>query len=111
MAAFPAGDWDNDGGWTGTWFSHARSVIGPTGHLGAYLSGGYWCWTEANRWLSTGGREVDKAVYVMPWPMGPPTSPVPDDFCNQSTDTRGPFDQVWQVSNRALGPAYRRPSG
>ena len=54
----PGWDWDNDGGWTRqeTWFSHARSVIGPSGHLGAYLSAGYWCWTEANRWLSTGGR-------------------------------------------------------
>lgn len=107
----PGWDDDNQGHWTRSedWFLHARSVIGPTGHLGAYLSAGYWCWTEDNRWLSPGGREVDKAVYEFPYPMGPPTSPVPADFCNQSGGVRAPFDQCWQVSNRALGPLYRRP--
>lgn len=89
-----------------TWLLHARSVIGA-GALGAYLSAGYWCWTEANRYLSPGGREVDYVVYETPCPMGPPNPP-PPDFCNQSN--RSPWDQVWQISNRILGPKYRRPS-
>lgn len=107
----PGWDDDNQGHWTRTedWFTHARPIIGPTGHLGAYLSSGYWCWTEANRYLTPAGREVDKIVQEFPSPMGPPTSPVPEDFCTQSNEVRAPFDQVWQPSNRTLGPAYHRP--
>lgn len=102
---------DNSDKWkrNETWATFARSVIGPTGHLGAYMPSGFWCWTEENRWLSPGGREYDKVAYEFPAPMGPPTSPVPSDFCNQKNEVRAPFDEVWQTSNRALGPRYRRP--
>lgn len=107
----PGWDWDDDGGWVRVeqWLSFARSVIGSCGYLGVYLSAGYWCWTESDRYLSPAGREVDQVLVEFPCPMGPPTSEVPANFCGQDGDVRAPFDQVWQISSRVLGPLYRRP--
>lgn len=91
------------------WLLHARSIVGPTGVLALELSAGYWCWSEQNRYTSAGGQCLDVVLYEFPIPFGPVMLTVPDDFCNQSNETRSPFDQVWQCSKRLLGSLWRRP--
>ncbi len=93
------------------WLLHARSIVGPTGVLAVELSAGYWCWSEQNRYTSPGGQCLDVVLYEFPIPFGPVMqAPPPDDFCNQSNETRAPYDQVWQISKRLLGPKWKRPA-
>jgi len=104
--AGPENDWHR----VNQWLAFARAIVGQSGYLGSYESAGYWAWSgETNDYSHDEGLEVDQVCFELPYPMGPPLTPVPADFCNQSDNVRGPFDQVWQISNRALGPAYRRP--
>lgn len=91
------------------WLLLARYIVGNRIVLPLELSAGYWCWTEEDRYSSLGGQCLDVVLYEFPYPFGPTTMAVPDDFCRQSDDVRRPFDQVWQISNRLLGPDYRRP--
>jgi hypothetical protein len=92
------------------WLTFARGIIGDGGHLGTYESSGYWAWSgETNDYSHDEGMLVDQICFEFPYPMGPPTSTPPADFCNQSDEVRGPFDQVWQISKRALGPNWNRP--
>jgi hypothetical protein len=104
--AGPENDWHR----VNEWIAHARSIIGPSGYLGTYESSGMWAWSgETNDYSHDEGLLVDQVVFEFPYPMGPPTSPIPSDFCHQSDEVRAPFDQVWQISRRALGPRWVRP--
>ncbi len=93
------------------WLTFARGIVGPEGVLALELSAGYWCWSgEHNDYAEPAGQCLDVVLYEFPYPFGPTTARVPDNFCNQSNDVRAPFDQVWQISKRLLGSLWRRPS-
>jgi hypothetical protein len=93
------------------WLEYARSIVGPSGYLGLEYSAGYASWSgEQDDFATPAGQAMDLALMEFPYPMGPPDTAAPADFCNQSAETRAPWDQVWQTSARWLGPAWRRPA-
>ncbi len=99
--------------WTRTedWLLKARGIVGPEGVLALELSAGYFCWTEENRYGTPAGQCLDAVLYEFPAPFGPVMElPIPSDFCNQSNETRAPYDQCWQISKRLLGSKWNRPA-
>src|SRR5215469_7067549 len=92
------------------WIALAKSS--GANYIGLELSAGYpnWSGEGVSDYSSPEGQLLDTILYETPCPMGPTNFPVPDDFCNQSSDVRAPFDQVWQILSRLLGRNYRRPS-
>lgn len=92
------------------WLIYARSVVGQSAVLALELAAGFWTWSgERNDYGTPAGQCLDVILQEFPYPMGPPDHAIPPDFCNQPTDVRAPFDQVWQISKRLLGSHWNRP--
>lgn len=92
------------------WLAYARTVVGPSGCLSLELSAGYWAWSgEHNDYETPEGMELDAVLYEFPYNMGPPAAP-PANFTSLTNEQRAPWDQVWQISKRLLGSAWRRPA-
>lgn len=97
--------------------SMARSVVGPTGHLGIELANGYMSWTgEANCWSTEDGKKFD--VILQEFPIGvspcvgpPPSMLTPDGAWGPWTtnDQRAPWTQTYQIVGRMVRP-YTRPA-
>jgi hypothetical protein len=95
----------------------ARGVIGEgakaKGLLFIELGSGHAQWgsESADSYHTVTGKHLDGIFQEFPSPMGPPRPPPPDFLVvdGRQHERRAPWDQVWQVAARTLGPRYRRP--